>query len=95
MASPDAAAPEDTPCQPAAETLADGWHQYSDAQGHAYWYNHTTGASQYESPFPPSASMADTAESSSDGWGVYEDDQGRPYWFNRTTGESTYDQPAR
>ena len=52
-----------------------------DDEGNPFWYNNTTGVSQYENPYEEgSVAAAAGAEGAGDEWQQAEDENGIPYW---------------
>jgi hypothetical protein len=63
-----------------------------DDDGNPFWYNNTTGVSQYENPYEEgSVAAAAGAEGAGDEWQQAEDENGIPYWcVSPTAGIAPY-----
>jgi len=73
--------------------LQDGWTAHDDDQGRTFYYNATSGETQWDAPLAAAAAPAGE-DGMPEGWAAHQDDQGRTFYYNATSGETQWDKPV-
>jgi len=77
------------------------WEVCADDQGRTFYYNASTGESQWEAPLAPEpyhaweVSTSPSASVASSTWEECQDDDGRTFFYNNETGQSSWEDPRR